>query len=1221
MKKIGLGLGILIVILIGTVLAVPSFLNWNEYKEQIEQTASDYTGRTVKIKGDISLSLLPTSALSVKDVTVTNMDMGRAEFMVSLKSLDIKVSLPSVLSSLFGGKVKVEKFILMDPIVALEILPDGRVNWDMGKGDETKISQQNSSADISLDQFQITNGQISFEDMTSGQMELFRKINVNVIAKSINGPFEIEGSAKYKELDANIVFALGKDRPGKKVPLSLGLSMLNERVTANLIGGIILSGSDSSFDGKLDVKATDVGDIITVMDQLQKASPSSTAFAQPKFDQDFALETIIEASHDKLAVSEFNIRMGQSRGQGNGEITLNETINFMTSLTINKLDLDPILGPLSAAGYDKTTLNSKEDSEEGGSKLQNDLLKNFSGTLDLKLGALKYNDKIASQISTNITVKNSVVDISSLQARMPGGASLMFKGQIAQEASPENNLISPILTGDISLNASNIRGMLDWLKMDVSDVPEGQLGQFSYHSAIRATPDLLQIYGMEGEVDSVKFKGGVSYAFQTRPSYGINLDIQNLNFDSYQMADKDNPKSLGEILALLDQFDADYKLRLSNVTANSFKIQAGKLEGLLLGGVLNAKIIKLDDMAGVNIVASGQGSNFASKPEFSLNLDANADSLSTLQRVAKIDDKYNLRKLGKIKLSGKISTTLEKMDVDIKSRIGLTNLDVTGSMRSATLKKFPEVGSIDMQVDANSTSLAALIDQLDLPMVKPMAQDDRPINLKGRLKASSDLVDLDGNLSIAAGEIAINGRRKGEGKAATLDVVLDMKGNESREFIRGLGFDFNPSAKKLGAIALKVKMIGNGDHYEFNSIAGDLGPVKLKGSGKLDMAPRVPIFDFNLKAGDIPLHDFMAADTQKKTNTTIKDKKFGQWTKTQMDMSSLSSFEGHATVSAASLRYNAYIFQKPTFETILKDGVLSVNNFTGRLFGGDVEMSGIIGGTGTPKMEMAINLKKASLIEATKSSAGIAPIEGFFDLSGKFNGEGISQYDMISALSGGGNIVVSPGSVKGIDIPALSGQLAKMSDNGAFLKLLGTSLSGGKTSYKGGFSNITVKDGNIQFSPFDLALDGAKSNVKMNVDLLNWAIKSNGILSLMDHPDAPSIGVDIVGDVSNPKITYNTDRLKKYVGAKIASNMLQKIIGNEGGLENIFGDKPKENLPQQNNILTAPKGGNSPPQTANPPPEDPNKTEQDSTKTPEDFGKRLLQKMFEKTKPVPEKEQ
>ncbi len=1192
MKKLGLGLGILIVVLIGAILIVPSFLNWNEYKDQIEQTASDYTGRDVMIRGDISLSLLPTSALSVKDVSVTNLDGGRAEYMLSLKSLDIKVSFPSVIASLFGGKVKVEKFILVDPVVALEVLPDGRVNWELG-GETSPSQSQTTTADISLDKFQIVGGQVSFEDMASQQMELLRKINANVKVKSINGPFDVTGSAKYKGLDAELTFGLGKIRPGKKVPVSVVMAMLDERVTANVIGGVILSGMDSSFSGKLDVKASDGGDLLNVIDRFKgRKLPSAL-----KVGQDFAFDTAVNVAADNVTIKDLNIRMGQSRGQGSAEISLGREaerkIRILTTMSINKLDIDPLLTAFAEQQKQVSPEISNDAEDDNGPEMGNELLDRLSGSLDLKLGALKYNGKIASQIVVKLLAKDGVVDISALQARMPGGSSLTFHGQIAHPTDQAVN--KPTLSGDLSVNASNLRGLLSWLKMDVSDIPSGQLAQFSYKSGLKVTPDLLQFYAMEGKLDALSFTGGLSYAIEGRPSYGISLDMQNFNLDSYMSSKKTEQKNdLKKTFAVLDEFDVRYNISLANVTVSGMKIKSGQLEGLLLGGNLDAKVIDLTDAAEINLKASGQGKNFSSNPEISLQLSANAKSLSTLSRSLKIEDQVDLRKLGEINLDGSISSTLEKMDVNLKSKVGISKVNVNGTFRSATLKQFPEIGSADLAIDVRSASLAALIDQYDLPMTRPRAKDDRAVALTGRLKASSDFVDLDGKINIAAGEITLKGRKKGNGNAASLDVALDLKGPETREFIRGLGVDFQPSASSLGPIALKMKVTGTGDQYTFSNIIGDVGPVKLSGSGKLNMALTKPDFEFNLKAGEIPLHDFLANDDAKTSKENSKI--YGQWTRSRMDLSLLSAYEGRAQISAATLHYNGYVFENPAFGLVLKDDVIAINDFTGRLFGGDVAMSGTFGGAAKPKLEMNITMKKASLSQATKSSAGIAPVTGFFDLSGKFTGEGISQYDMISSLSGHGKITASPGLINGIDVPALSNQLAVMDSNGAFLKLLGTTLSGGETSYNGGVSNIVAKEGKLQFSPFDIELDGAKSNVKMAIDLVKWDMRSDGSLSLLDHPNAPPIAVNISGDVSNPKVAYKTDRLKKYVGAKIASNMLQKLVGGEGGLEDIFGDKPK----QDESAVTVPVESESE-QTE--PKEEP--------KPDEDFGKRLLQKLFE----------
>lgn len=1201
MKKLGIGFAILIVGLIGTILVVPSFLNWNEYKAQFEQTASGYTGRDVKIKGDISLSLLPTAALSVKDVTVTNLDGGKAEYIISLKSLDVQVSFPSVISSIFGGRVKVEKFILVDPIIALERMPDGRVNWDLNGRNTAADESRASSADISLDIFQIVNGQISFEDMASGQRELLRKINANVKVKSINGPFEVVGSAKYKGLDAELDLNLGKNRQGKKAPVKLLMALLNNRVKVNMIGGIILNGTSPSFAGKLDVTASDAGDIFVMVDRFNgQKNP-----AVRKVGQDFALDTLVDVTADKMTVNELNVRIGQSRGQGNGQVSLGEKVNIVATLSVNKLDLDPLLSvfPVSQE-IPSAPLGSAGPGGKG--PLHGDrLLSRLSGEFDVKLGALKYNDKIASQIALKLLAKAGLIDITTLQARMPGGSSLVFSGQIAPPAAPAD--AQTTLSGDLSLKASNLRGLLSWLKLDAAHIPSGRLAQFSYQSRLKLTSDLLQLYDIEGELDAVRYKGGVSYALSARPSYGLSLELENLNLDSYRTPaadpDEDSKQDLKKILLRLSEFDADYKITLSKFTVGGVKIRAGQLDGLLLGGQLDAKVIKLDDAAGVNFNASGQGKNFATKPEFSLTLSANAKSLATLQRSIKSATPIiDLRKLGEMKLQGSLSTTLEKMDVDLTSSFGVKKLDVVGTIRSATLKQFPNIGSANLAIDASSTSLAELVDQLELPMAKPRAGDDRPLRLKGRIKASSDLVDIDGKLNIAAGEINVTGRKKGKGAAASLDFTLDVMGVETREFIRGLGIDFQPSAKKLGALALKIKGTGTGDHYVFSNIVGDVGPVKLSGSGQFNAAAAKPVFDFNLKTGDIPLHDFLTEkDAPKKDG-----KAFGQWTREAMDLSLLSAYEGQAKISAASLTYKNYFFENPTFEAILKEGLLSVNDFTGRLFGGDVALSGSFGGMSqpsggnknSPKMTLNMTLKQASLSQATASSAGIAPVTGFFDMSGHYTGEGVSQFDMMSSLAGEGEIIASPGLITGIDIPALSDQLSNLADEGALLKLLGRTLSGGKTPYKGAQSTIRAKDGKIEFSPFDIELDGAKSKIKMAVDILNWTMSTDGWLALADHPNAPPIDVNIIGDISNPQINYSTARLKKYVGAQIASKMLQQLIGDEGGLEGIFG---------------TPKTKNAAPES-----EPAHQNPEEKPQAAGEFGKRLLEKLFEKDKASPE---
>lgn len=72
MKKIILGVGIILVSLLGAILIVPSFIDWNDYKPEIASQAKKATGRALSIEGDIRIAILPTPALVAHNVRFAN---------------------------------------------------------------------------------------------------------------------------------------------------------------------------------------------------------------------------------------------------------------------------------------------------------------------------------------------------------------------------------------------------------------------------------------------------------------------------------------------------------------------------------------------------------------------------------------------------------------------------------------------------------------------------------------------------------------------------------------------------------------------------------------------------------------------------------------------------------------------------------------------------------------------------------------------------------------------------------------------------------------------------------------------------------------------------------------------------------------------------------------------------------------------------------------------
>src|SRR5690242_9200277 len=125
MRKFLIGIAVVIVVLIGTAIAVPFLVPVEQYKGRIEAEVTKRTGRAFHIEGPASLSLLPTLAVELNDVSFAGPPGARAAEMARLNKLELELKPWPLLS----GKVEIDKLVLREPRIALEVDSQGRPNW------------------------------------------------------------------------------------------------------------------------------------------------------------------------------------------------------------------------------------------------------------------------------------------------------------------------------------------------------------------------------------------------------------------------------------------------------------------------------------------------------------------------------------------------------------------------------------------------------------------------------------------------------------------------------------------------------------------------------------------------------------------------------------------------------------------------------------------------------------------------------------------------------------------------------------------------------------------------------------------------------------------------------------------------------------------------------------------------------------------------------------
>src|SRR5690242_1788398 len=126
LKWIGIVVVVLVVLVVGAAVVLPQFISVDTYKDRLIAEVKSATGRDLKISGPVHLSVLPHLAIDAAQVSLSNAPGAQSKDMMTLGSLQVEVELFPLLNK----NVVVDRFVLKDPVIALEVDKQGKPNWD-----------------------------------------------------------------------------------------------------------------------------------------------------------------------------------------------------------------------------------------------------------------------------------------------------------------------------------------------------------------------------------------------------------------------------------------------------------------------------------------------------------------------------------------------------------------------------------------------------------------------------------------------------------------------------------------------------------------------------------------------------------------------------------------------------------------------------------------------------------------------------------------------------------------------------------------------------------------------------------------------------------------------------------------------------------------------------------------------------------------------------------
>lgn len=473
MRKILIGLGVVLVVLIAAAFVVPMFVPTDTYKEEIASRVRDATGRELVIKGDIEFTILPTLGLTVNDVAFANAPGAASKQMASFKQLVVKLKMLPLIS----GDIEIDRFVLIEPVINLEVDGQGRPNWvfktpaksaikSTPKAKTAKPSSAGQAGEkggggssLRLGDVRLVKGRVSYLDRRTGQRQSIEDANLVIALTSLSSPLTIDGSLLWNK--QRIALKARVDNPqavGKGKSTRVTLDLRSQPITL-IFGGVAKGGKATVLAGKLDL---DIPSIRKLAAWTGNPIKMAGAGLGP-----FKVTGTLTAGPNRVALSKADIRLDAITAKGNLSILTGGRVPMITAkLDVAKLDLNPYLAggggaaasPSSAGGAKATSGKSTAAparAAKGWSRAPIDTtpLRMLNADLDLSAGSILYQRIKVGRSRLRIRLNGGRLEANLLKLQLYGGSG---SGKIVLDARGA----VPTLTETFALSGLNAKPFL-----------------------------------------------------------------------------------------------------------------------------------------------------------------------------------------------------------------------------------------------------------------------------------------------------------------------------------------------------------------------------------------------------------------------------------------------------------------------------------------------------------------------------------------------------------------------------------------------------------------------------------------------------------------------------------------------------------------------------------------------------------------------------------------
>jgi len=1103
LNSVYITLGVAVILALVTALVGPFFVDWTAYRSTFESYAQRTLGHRVTVLGDADLRLLPSPMVVFNDVRV-----GEAEDpLLVVSKFEMRVELPPLMK----GEVRVIDMRLERPHLSLSLDESGRLDWLTAMARGGALSRLDSK-DVMFEKVDIIDGALSLVDARNGDIHELTNANLLIGARTLDGPFKIDGSVSHKGAPYSLRVGTGKRQAD-------GAIRVKGQIVPNLVP------LELAVDGLL---AEDDGAPV-----FEGTFGVASVNAEEDLDQAWQAEGRFQADVSRLAVPEFLYRFGPEDRllslNGEADMKLAGQKRFEVRATAKQVDLDRIYGegPVAPVSLD----DAGRHLLSGLSKIA---IPQMDGVIALDIPAVVVGGGIAQNVKLDLETTLGGWRIARLAGRLPGRTMLTTQGNLGLDPEVTYN-------GSLSLRSEQPGTFFSWWRQEGKGTTAIQT--VSLEGRLNVVPEGVALNQMRIGLSDTSATGALSYRRprNNRPEFTLTLDADKLDVDQVEELYQVLASSTEGGSSPIAGSEVSLRVQAQEVAVRGIDGKGLSLEAQISGDQLRIDRLFAEDFAGSEIDVGGAINNLSTAPEGLVSGTLNATDLTGV--IALLEGAFpdselvgRLKKASPHLVPARMNARLQAAAADGRSR---AKFAVDGEIGSGTAKVSGDFdGRVDAWRDARvniDTRLggpdgAELLRQLgfDVLQVAELGEAALSLSAFGR---PGDGLDVTVNTEVGAGRLDLEGSIRFEENEP---LGYKLSGTASAD-------DLAPYALMAGRVLpvfagdieadLGFRIEGEGTEISVTDISGSVAGAQIEANikGNLEPPPGASRRRLagNLNASAIDIR-FLSEAILGPDQWYAAGDGSSVWPNGSFGAPLLSKTELSLELSADRLVVddeNAISNAQADFR--LTPEVLRLDALRGTFAGGKLSGNTAITRSGA---EAAFNgnlkLEDALLSDLAWSSEGRALASGQTDVFLEFEGAGRSISGIVSGLAGGGTLSVTDGNIRGIN-PTAFGLVIRAADAGLELEddkirsVFANHLDAGNLPFTQMVGALSIAAGRAVARNISVDADSAALFGSAELDLNNWSIESDVSLKVDPGENAvtgaePQVGILFSGTLDEP---------------------------------------------------------------------------------------------------------